>query len=128
MRSGGGHVHALLQGGDQRARPPLTLCARSPIRAFRLLDYREPVATAAAPLASTPPTPHPDPACSILRLAAPLTISNVGGYAIGMVAMAAVGHLGQAALSVTVLATSLYNMTGLACLVGFASTMETFCG
>ncbi|PSC70081.1 MATE efflux family [Micractinium conductrix] len=110
--------------------PPLPLPHLSPVQQ-QLLGAAEGAAAVESTLVGAGharPRRHTSEARRILRLAAPLTISNVGGYAIGMVAMAAVGHLGQAALSVTVLATSLYNMTGLACLVGFASTMETFCG
>jgi 1-deoxy-D-xylulose 5-phosphate reductoisomerase len=45
-----------------------------------------------------------------------------------MVVIAATGHLGEAALSVVVLATSVFNVTGLSVLIGFSSAMETFCG
>lgn len=44
-----------------------------------------------------------------------------------MIAIAFVGRLGEDVLSVVVLATSIYNVTGLAVLIGFASAMETFC-
>ncbi|KAL4855257.1 Protein DETOXIFICATION 1 [Chlorella vulgaris] len=64
----------------------------------------------------------------ILRLAAPLSVSNLAGYAISMVVIAATGHLGESALSVVVLATSVFNVTGLSVLIGFSSAMETFCG
>ena len=79
------------------------------------------------PAAPPPPRPPPPPR-RILRLAAPLSISNLAGYAISMVVIAATGHLGEEPLSVVVLATSVFNVTGLSVLIGFSSAMETFCG
>ncbi|KAL4427911.1 hypothetical protein ABPG75_002000 [Micractinium tetrahymenae] len=90
-------------------------------------DAGEALPGGAAKEAAAEPSGQPSEAARILRLAAPLSASNLAGYAISMVAIAFVGRLGEEALSVVVLATSVFNVTGLAVLIGFASAMETFC-
>lgn len=64
----------------------------------------------------------------ILHLAVPLAAQNLFGFALSLIGVAFVGRLGQFDLSVAVLATSIYNVTGVSILVGFAGAMETLCG
>ena len=46
----------------------------------------------------------------------------------GLLHVLLAGHLGEFELSVAVLATSLYNVTGVSVLLGFAGSMETLAG
>lgn len=64
----------------------------------------------------------------VLRLALPLSVTNLSGFALGLITVAFVGRLGEFELSVAILATSIFNVTGLSVLTGFAAAMETFCG
>lgn len=93
-----------------------------------------------------------------MHLAIPLALTNLVGFLIGVVALrcagappgclatspilytpsrpfppacppcSIAGRLGQFELSAMVLATSVFNVTGLSLLIGFAAAMETFCG
>ena len=111
-----------------------------------------------------PPSPSPLGPPSILRLALPLSLTNLIGFCITLVTMSLVGRLGEYELSVAVggwvgqggvcgscacrslaclrpapppppppthtqvLATSIFNVTGLSVMTGFSAVMETFCG
>lgn len=50
----------------------------------------------------------------LLSIAGPLALQNFVNYSIGIVLLAFVGRLGEFELSVLVLASSLYNVTGAA--------------
>lgn len=65
---------------------------------------------------------------NLCRLALPLSVANLTGYLIGTIALGIAGRLGQFELSAIILGTSIFNVTGLSLLMGFASAMETFCG
>jgi len=49
-------------------------------------------------------------------------------FSTGLVSQAFVGRLGEFELSVIVLATSVFNATGLIAVMGIAGPMETLCG
>ena len=51
------------------------------------------------------------------RTAATLSVSSLGGFVLGLIALSSVGRLGEYELSVAVLATSIFNVTGLSLLV-----------
>lgn len=65
---------------------------------------------------------------SIASLAVPLSLSNLMGLVISLVAIGFVGRLGAFELSVVVTSTSIFNVSGLSVLTGFASAMETLTG
>jgi MATE family multidrug resistance protein len=62
------------------------------------------------------------------KLATPLILSAMSGFMVSMVGLVFVGRLGSQPLSVMILATSFFNVTGLAFLVGSLGAMETLCG
>lgn len=64
----------------------------------------------------------------LVRMAVPLAATNVISYAIGLVTVGFAGRLGEQELAIAVLATSLFNVTGLSILSGFNAALETFCG
>ncbi|GAX72839.1 hypothetical protein CEUSTIGMA_g294.t1 [Chlamydomonas eustigma] len=64
----------------------------------------------------------------LVSLAFPVVLQNIFGYMTSLVSAAFVGHLGSQVLSSVVMASSLYNVTGLSIVVGLASGMETMCG
>jgi MATE family multidrug resistance protein len=55
-------------------------------------------------------------------------VGNLVSFLSGAVLLGMTGRLGQQQLSSLVLGTSIFNVTGLSVLIGFASAMETFCG
>lgn len=64
-----------------------------------------------------------------MRLAAPLVLQNVFGYSLSIVSAAFIGHLNDpVVLSSTVLAGSIYNITGYSLIIGLSGGMETLCG
>ena len=65
---------------------------------------------------------------SIAVLAVPLSLSNLMSLLISLIAVGFVGRLGAFELSVVVSSTSVFNVTGLSVLTGFASAMETLTG
>ncbi|PRW56780.1 DETOXIFICATION 16-like [Chlorella sorokiniana] len=67
-------------------------------------------------------------ATTLSALALPISITNLAAFAISLVTLSVVGRLGSFEMSAAVLATVLYNVSGLSLLLGFASAMETFCG
>jgi len=64
----------------------------------------------------------------LISLAAPLVLSAMSGFLIPMISVAYIGHLGKYELSVVVLATSFFNVTGLSFIVGSLGALETLCG
>lgn len=62
------------------------------------------------------------------RLAVPLMINNIAGYALSIVGAIYIGRLGALPLSASVLANSVYNCTGLSLALGLSAGMETLCG
>uniref|UniRef100_A0ACD5XIM7 Uncharacterized protein n=1 Tax=Avena sativa TaxID=4498 RepID=A0ACD5XIM7_AVESA len=64
----------------------------------------------------------------LLRLAGPLVTSSVLQFALRLVSVMFVGHLGELPLAGASLATSLANVTGFSLLVGMASALDTLCG
>ncbi|KAG2501547.1 hypothetical protein HYH03_000054 [Edaphochlamys debaryana] len=64
----------------------------------------------------------------VLRLAVPISLSNVIAFGGSLVTTAQVGHLGSLELSAITLARSVFHVTGLSLVVGMASAVETFCG
>jgi hypothetical protein len=66
--------------------------------------------------------------CRVWRLAIPLMINNIAGYALSIVGAIYIGRLGSLPLSASVLANSLYNCTGLSLALGLSAGMETLCG
>lgn len=67
-------------------------------------------------------------ACRVWRLAVPLMINNIAGYALSIVGAIYIGRLGALPLSASVLANSVYNCTGLSLALGLSAGMETLCG
>ncbi|EFN52900.1 hypothetical protein CHLNCDRAFT_54230 [Chlorella variabilis] len=65
---------------------------------------------------------------ALLRLAVPMALTNLCGYCIAQVTVIFVGRLGAVELSAAILATSLFNVTGLSVLTGFSAAMETLAG
>ena len=61
-------------------------------------------------------------------LAGPISSQAALVFVSSLVSLAFAGHLGGLALSQAVLASSCYNITGAAVLLGLASGMETLCG
>lgn len=61
-------------------------------------------------------------------LAGPISAQAALVFVSSLVSLAFAGHLGGLALSQAVLASSCYNITGAAVLLGLASGMETLCG
>lgn len=61
-------------------------------------------------------------------LAGPISSQAALVFLSSLVSLAFAGHLGGLALSQAVLASSVYNITGAAVLLGLASGMETLCG
>jgi len=57
-----------------------------------------------------------------------MALTNLCYFALGLVSVAFVGRLGEAELAVAILATSLFNVSGLSILQGFNSALETLCG
>lgn len=55
-------------------------------------------------------------------------LTNLCGYCIAQVTVIFVGRLGAVELSAAILATSLFNVTGLSVLTGFSAAMETLAG
>jgi hypothetical protein len=66
--------------------------------------------------------------CRVWRLAVPLMVNNIAGYALSIVGAIYIGRLGSLQLSASVLANSLYNCTGLSLALGLSAGMETLCG
>jgi len=66
--------------------------------------------------------------CRVWRLAVPLMINNIAGYALSIVGAIYIGRLGALPLSASVLANSVYNCTGLSLALGLSAGMETLCG
>ena len=56
--------------------------------------------------------------CRVLRLALPLSVTNLTGFALGLITISFVGRLGEHQLSVAILATSIFNVTGLSVSTG----------
>lgn len=65
---------------------------------------------------------------ALLKLSVPMALTNLCGYCIAQVTISFVGRLGAAELSAAILATSLFNVTGLSVLTGFSAAMETLAG
>ena len=61
--------------------------------------------------------------CRLLQLALPLGASNVFSFLLNIIGVAFIGRLGQYELSVSVLATSVFNVTGMSLLMGLAATL-----
>lgn len=57
----------------------------------------------------------------VWRLAVPLMINNIAGYALAIVGAVFIGRLGALPLSASVLANSLYNCTGLSLALGLSA-------
>ena len=66
--------------------------------------------------------------CRVGSLAGPISSQAALVFLSSLVSLAFAGHLGGLALSQAVLASSVYNITGAAVLLGLASGMETLCG
>lgn len=64
----------------------------------------------------------------VWRLAVPLMVNNIAGYALSIVGAIYIGRLGALPLAASVLANSLYNCTGLSLALGLSAGMETLCG
>ncbi|XP_051197610.1 protein DETOXIFICATION 16 [Lolium perenne] len=64
----------------------------------------------------------------LLRLAGPLVLSSILQFALPLVSVMFVGHLGELSLAGASLATSIANVTGFSLLVGMAGALETLCG
>ena len=64
----------------------------------------------------------------VTSLAGPISSQAALVFVSSLVSLAFAGHLGGLALSQAVLASSCYNVTGTAVLLGLASGMETLCG
>ncbi len=65
----------------------------------------------------------------IARLAGPLALQNVFGYALSVIAAVAVGRLNDPlVLSSVVLAGSFFNVTGLSLVVGLSAGCDTIAG
>ncbi|KAL4442008.1 hypothetical protein ABPG77_011269, partial [Micractinium sp. CCAP 211/92] len=65
---------------------------------------------------------------NLSALALPMSVTNLAAFAIGVVVLAAAGRLGPFELSCVVLGTSIFNVTGMSLLMGFATAMETLAG
>jgi MATE family multidrug resistance protein len=57
-----------------------------------------------------------------------MTATNICANLASLVSLSFVGRLGEYELAVAMLATSLYNVSGLSLVFGFVSAMETFAG
>ncbi|GLC34912.1 hypothetical protein PLESTB_001177300 [Pleodorina starrii] len=69
------------------------------------------------------------PECKrVLRLAVPVSLSEVVSFVAYLITTAQVGRLGTLELSAITLARSVYHITGMSLVVGMASAVETFCG
>lgn len=65
----------------------------------------------------------------LVQIAGPLWAQNFASLALGLIAIAFVGHMGDPlALSQVVLANSIFNVTGASIVSGLSAGMETFCG
>lgn len=64
----------------------------------------------------------------LVQLAAPLAASHLLSFGLSLIGLGFAGRLGEHQLSVAVLASSIFNVTGLSPLMGFAGGMETLCG
>uniref|UniRef100_A0ACD5XN93 Uncharacterized protein n=1 Tax=Avena sativa TaxID=4498 RepID=A0ACD5XN93_AVESA len=64
----------------------------------------------------------------LLRLAGPLVLANILQFALQLVSVMFVGHLGELPLAGASLAASLANVTGFSLLVGMAGALDTLCG
>ncbi|GAB4817791.1 hypothetical protein N2152v2_004837 [Parachlorella kessleri] len=62
------------------------------------------------------------------QLAVPLAGAHFFNFALSMISVAFIGRLGEFELSVAVLATSFFNVTGLSIIIGFLGAQETLCG
>jgi MATE family multidrug resistance protein len=120
------HDASPLLGGKPPPPPPTT---SSPPR-------RSASGRTGAPAPRAPPAPGADdggdgwPAArgeakALAALAAPLVASSVASYAVSIVQAVFVGRLGRRELSVAVLATSFFNVTGLSFLTGSLGALET---
>ncbi|KAL1327890.1 hypothetical protein HN51_037888 [Arachis hypogaea] len=63
-----------------------------------------------------------------LWLAGPLILVSLLNFAIQLISIMFVGHLGELALSGVSMATSFSSVTGIALMMGMASALDTFCG
>ncbi|KAL1365938.1 hypothetical protein HN51_013878 [Arachis hypogaea] len=61
-------------------------------------------------------------------LAGPLILVSLLNFAIQLISIMFVGHLGELALSGVSMATSFSSVTGIALMMGMASALDTFCG
>ncbi len=57
-----------------------------------------------------------------------MTATNICSNIVSLISLSFVGRLGEYEMSVAVLATSIYNVSGLSLIFGFTSAMETFAG
>lgn len=64
----------------------------------------------------------------LAALALPLVASALSSHLIPMISVAFVGHVGSHELSVVVLGSSFFNVTGLSFLIGSLGALETLCG
>ena len=64
----------------------------------------------------------------LLALAWPISLLNLLNFVGGIMPLAFVGHLDPFSLSVAVLATSFFNVSGYCIIVGTAAALETLCG
>lgn len=64
----------------------------------------------------------------LLALAWPISLLNLLSFVGGIVPLAFVGHLDPFSLSVAVLATSFFNVSGYCIILGTAAALETLCG
>lgn len=79
-------------------------------------------------LSTLPQNASPPLVPRLLALALPLAGQNILAYSLSLISVGFIGHLGKYELSVAVLATSLYNLTGNSVIQGMAGGMETLCG
>jgi Na+-driven multidrug efflux pump len=61
-------------------------------------------------------------------LGLPLALQFVAGYGLTIIGAVFIGRLGPEPLSISVLASSFYNVAGLSVALGLSSGMETLCG
>ena len=64
----------------------------------------------------------------LTRIALPLASTNLCSFGISIISIAFLGRLGARELAISILATSLFNVTGLSVVQGLNAALETFCG